>query len=78
MSKEPQPPIEQLTPRLRRWGGVYELDGEPLRKVVGRARTTDRLQILEQLRADAAELLGEDKLPPPDASRVRKTVGKTR
>ena len=72
---EQQPLIEQITPRLRRWGNVYELDGEPLRKVVGRARVTDRLALLEQLRADADALLG-DTLPPPDASRVRKVVGK--
>jgi hypothetical protein len=73
---EPSPEgIEQITPRLRRCGNVYELDGEPLRKVVGRARTMDRLAIIDQLREDAIRLMG-DKLPPPDASRVRKTVGK--
>lgn len=76
MDGEP-PLVEQLTPRLRRCGSVYELDGEPLRKVVGRPRVTDRLQVLEQLNANLRDLLGE-RWPEPDARRVRKTVGKTR
>lgn len=66
---------EQLTPRLRRWGGVYELDGEPLRKVVGRAPQVDLLDQLEQLNQSLAAL-DKGSLPPPDARRVRKSVGK--
>ncbi len=72
-----EPLMEQITPRLRRWGNVYELDGEPLRKVVGRPRQVDRLTLLEDLNANLPALMG-DRLPPPDARRVRKAVGKAR
>ncbi len=78
MDKDPQPPlIEQITPRLRLCGNVYELDGEPLRKVVGCATKTDRLTLLDQLNANLRDLLG-DRWPEPDARRVRKAVGKAR
>lgn len=76
MDGEP-PLIEQLTPRLRRCGNVYELDGEPLRKVVGRAPKADRLTQLDQLNANLRDLLS-DRWPEPDAWRVRKAVGKAR
>ena len=70
-------PIEQVTSRLQRWGNFYELDGAPLRRTVGHAPQANLLDQLDQLNAN---LLGlKDTLTsPPDARRVRKSVGKVR
>ena len=74
---EASPLVEQITPRLRRCGNVYELDGEPLRKVVGRPRSRHRLAQLESLNASLRELLGP-RWSKPDDRRVRKVVGPAR
>ena len=72
--------MEQITSRLRKTGEFYELDGEPLRRVVGRTRTEhDPFDVLWELRESAMELLG-GKLPDdtyPDEP-IRRTVGKAR
>ena len=72
--------MEQITPRLRKTGDFYELDGEPIRRVVGRPRTErDPFDVLWDLRESAMELLGGE-LPDdtyPDEP-IRRTVGKTR
>ncbi len=70
-------PSEQLTPRLRRWGTFHELDGAPLRRVVGRAPGGNLLDQLDELNAALRELAGNT-LPTPDARRVRKSVGKVK
>ena len=71
--------MKQITPRLRKIGEFYELDGEPLRRVVGRVRTErDPFDVLWALRESARELLGGE-LPDdtyPDEP-IRRTVGKT-
>ena len=71
--------MEQITSRLRKTGDFYELDGEPLRRVVGRPRTDrDPFDILWDLRESAMELLGGE-LPDdtyPDEP-VRRMVGNT-
>lgn len=72
--------MEQTNSRLRKLGNFYELDGEPLRRVVGRARTErDPFDVLWDLRVSAMELLGGE-LPDdtyPDEP-IRRTVGKAR
>ena len=72
--------VEQITPRLRKIGNFYELDGEPLRKIVGRPRVEmNPFDLLWILRESARELLGgelpDDSLPDVP---IRKVVGKTR
>ena len=71
--------VEQITPRLRKIGNFYELNGEPLRKIVGRPRVEmNPFDFLWMLRESARELLGGE-LPDdsfPDVP-VRKIVGKT-
>lgn len=71
--------MKQITPRLRENGEFYELDGEPIRRVVGRVRTErDPFEVLWELRESARELLGGE-LPDdtyPDEP-IRRTVGKT-
>ena len=72
--------MEQITPRLRKLGNFYELDGELIRKVVGRPRVeVNPFDFLWMLRESARELLGSELPddPLPDVP-VRKTVGKTR
>ncbi len=55
--------IEQTTPRLRKTGEFYELDGEPIRRVVGRPHTErDPFNVLWDLRESAIELLGANYL----------------
>lgn len=71
--------MEQITPRLRKCGHVYELDGEELRRVVGRPRLKrDPLDVAWDLRQFALEAgveLPDDNLPDEP---VRRTVGPTR
>lgn len=67
--------LEQITPRLRRWGDMYELDGEPLRKIVGRPPKGDLLDQLDQLNQSLAGL-NKESLSASDGGRVRKSVGK--
>lgn len=67
--------LEQITPRLRRWGGMYELDGEPLRKIVGRPPKGNLLDQLDQLNQSLAGL-NKEPLSASDGGRVRKSVGK--
>ena len=69
-------PIEQITPRLRRWGNFYELDGAPLRRVVGRAPCGNLLDHLDRLNASLKDLTPNS--PQPDARRVRKFVGQVK
>ncbi len=72
--------MEQVTPRLRRTGEFYELDGEPIRRMVGRSRVErDPFAVLWDLRESAMELSGGE-LPDdtyPDEP-IRRTVGKAR
>jgi hypothetical protein len=74
------PNIEQITPRLRRVGDLYELDGEPLRRVVGRPRVgRDPFDLLWEMRQFAVEVLGvelEDDTYPDEP--IRRIVGKAR
>ena len=72
--------MEQITPRLRKTGNFYELDGEPIRRVVGRPQVElDPFDLLWSLRQSARELLGAEipDDPFPDVS-VRRIVGKAR
>ncbi len=71
--------MEQITPRLRKTGNFYELDGEPIRRIVGRARVEmNPFDFLWKLRESARQLLGgelpDDSLPDVP---VRRIVGKT-
>ena len=72
--------MEQITPRLRKHGDFYELNGEPIRRAVGRPRVErDPFDVLWDLRESAMELLGGE-LPDdtyPDEP-IRRTVGKAR
>ena len=72
--------MEQITLRLRKRGEFYELDGELIRRTVGRGCTEHNpFDILWTLRESARELTG-DQLPDdtyPD-ERIRRTVGKVR
>lgn len=72
--------MEQLASRLRKVGQAYEIDGEPLRRVVGRPRAErDLFDVLWELRESAMELLGGEL--PDDTyldEPIRRTVGKTR
>ena len=74
------PILKPITQRLRQTGEFYELDGEPIRRVVGRVRTErDPFDVLWDLRVSAMELLGGE-LPDdtyPDEP-IRRTVGKAR
>lgn len=74
------PLLKQITPRLRQTGEFYELDGEPIRRVVGRVRVErDPFDVLWDLRESAMELSGSE-LPDdtyPDEP-IRRTVGKAR
>ena len=70
--------MEQVTPRLRKVGNLYELDGEPIRRLVGRPRVERRpLQILWDLRESTLALPG-DELPDDtyEDEPIRRTVGK--
>ena len=72
--------MEQITLRLRKIGNFYELDGEPIRRVVGRPRTErDPFDVLWELRESARELLGGE-LPDDTYSDepIRRVVGKAR
>ena len=73
--------MDQITPRLRKTGNFYELDGEPIRRVVGRPRTErDPFDMLWELRESARELLGGE-LPEDDTypdEPIRRIVGKIR
>ena len=72
--------MEQITPRLRKVGYFYEVDGEPIRRVVGRPRMEHRpLQVLWDLREGARLLLG-GKLPDDtyEDEPTRRVVGKAR
>lgn len=73
--------MEQITSRLRKTGDFYELDGEPIRRVVGRPRTErDPFDVLWEMRESAIELLGGE-VPDDDTypdEPIRRTVGKTR
>lgn len=72
------PILQQITSRLRQTGEFYELDGEPIRRVVGRVRVErDPFDVLWDLRQSAMELLGVE-LPDdtyPDEP-IRRIVGK--
>ena len=72
--------MEQVTPRLRKLGHFYEVDGEPLRRVVGRQRTERHpLQVLWDLCQGARMLLGSEW--PDDTYEdepIRRIVGKAR
>ena len=72
--------MEQITPRLRKSGEFYELDGELIRRTVGRGCTEHNpFDILWALRKSAQELTGGE-LPDdtyPDEP-IRRIVGKTR
>lgn len=73
-------PLEQITPTLRKVGYFYEVDGEPIRRVVGRPRTEKSpLQVLWELRENAQALAGHA-LPDDtyDDEPLRRVVGKTR
>ena len=74
-----QPWCEQITPRLRRVGRLYELDGEEFRRVVGRPRLDrDGLDVAWDLREFAVMAgaeLPDDNLPDEP---VRRTVGQAR
>ena len=71
--------MEHVTSRLRKNGDFYELDGEPIRRTVGRPRVgRDPFEALWDLRESGRELLGGE-LPDdtyPDEP-IRRTVGKT-
>ena len=71
---------EKITSRLRKTGEFYELDGEPIRRVVGQPRTGgDPFDVLWDLRESALELRGgvlpDDTYPDEP---IRRTVGKPR
>ncbi len=74
------PLMEQITPRLRKWGDFYELDGEDFRRVVGRPRTgRNPFDVLWELRELGRLLIPGGELPDdnlPDEA-IRRTVGKT-
>lgn len=70
---------EFMTSSLRKTGGFYEVDGEPIRRVVGRPRTErNPFDLLWELREGARQLLGGE-LPDDSLADVpiRRTVGKT-
>lgn len=73
------PFMEQITPRLRRIGRLYELDGEDFRRVVGQPRLDrDGLDVAWDLREFAlmaGAVLPDDNLPDEP---VRRTVGQAR
>ena len=75
-----QPWCEQITPRLRKVGDFYELDGEEFRRVVGRPRTgRNPFDVLWELRELGRMLIPGGELPDdnlPDEA-IRRTVGKT-
>ncbi len=69
--------MDPATPRLRKVGNFYELDGEPLRRVVGRPSMERRpLQVLWDLR-ESARALFHGELPDDtyDDEPVRRIVG---
>ena len=72
--------MEHITSSLRKTGDFYEVDGEPIRRVVGRPRTgRNPFDLLWELRENALELL-DGELPDdtyPDEP-IRRTVGKAR
>ena len=71
--------MEQISSRLRKVGNFYEVDGEPIRRVVGRPRTERRpFQVLWDLR-ESTRLLGSEPLDDnyPDEP-IRRIVGKAR
>ena len=73
-------PMEQISPTLRKVGHFYEVDGEPIRRVVGRARIEKSpLQTLWELREDA-QALSSHALPDDtyDDEPLRRVVGKAR
>lgn len=77
---QPEGQMEQLTPRLRKAGNFYEVDGEPIRRMVGRPRTERRpLQVLWDLRESARMLTGGE-LPDDtyEDEPIRRIVGKAR
>ena len=72
--------MEQITPRLRKVGNLYEVDGESIRRVVGQPRTERHpLQVLWELREGARMLLGGE-LPDDtyEDEPIRRIVGKAR
>ena len=73
--------MKQITVRLRKIGGFHELDGELLRRVVGRPRTErDPFDVLWEMRKSAMELLGGE-VPDDDTypdEPIRRTVRKAR
>lgn len=73
-------PTEQVAARLRQTGELYELDGEPIRRIVGRPQAKrNPFDLLWELRESARRLLGGE-LPEDPLSNVpvRRIVGKTR
>lgn len=70
--------MEHVTPRLRKTGEFFELDGEPIRRVVGQPRTErDPFDVLWDLRESARELSGGEL--PDDTyldEPIRRIVGK--
>lgn len=79
--KSPAPVImEQITPRLRKCGNAYELDGEDFRRVVGRPSWRNSLDVAWDLREFAVsagvDMSADDDNPPDEP--IRRTVGQTR
>ena len=77
---QPEGQLEQITPRLRKLGNFYEVDGEPIRRMVGCPHVERRpLQVLWDLRESTRVLLGGE-LPDDtyEDEPIRKTVGKAR
>lgn len=72
--------MEQINQRLRKVGNLYELDGEPIRRVIGRPRAERRpLQVLwdlrEGFRLPFSAVDGDDTY---DDEPIRRVVGKAR